>query len=511
MFLHVLKYFISPRYPFLLLAAFFPITSLAHQFDRIMIESNGFDASEGIGFGDLDGDGDLDAWVANDGSDRVWLNDGAGVFASSGQDLTSLGITYDVALGDIDGDGDIDSITSSSREVSIWFNDGTGVFTRSEQSIGLSSYFISLSDLNGNGALDAMVADRQGETNRVLLNDGSGRYTDSGQQMVSYSAQDIVLEDLDSDGDVDAWIAMNATSYADELDQVWLNDGSGVFTDTGQRFGFASTLCVSLGDLDNDGDLDAFLGKSQRASEVWLNDGQGNFTDSGNVLLGKKYFPWRDEGYGVSYVVLGDFDHDTDLDAFIVFGEQMGNAHTLIYFNEGNLEFSSIPIQTEDWFYQESMKGGAMGDVDGDGDLDILMPSDTHENILFRQNTAPGVTGEPSVNAFLNESYNSKFTFIDPDGDELVFSNVIVPSWLSFDETTWELSGTPDQLGVFTVSVGFTDGEHPQQRSLSITVSERVVSSSAGGGGGGTLYLLLMIMLFGGLCRYMKTINIELL
>jgi hypothetical protein len=57
-----------------------------------------------VALGDVDGDGDLDVFVANNGqANRVWVNDGSGGFSDSGQSLGSS-FSYGVALGDVDGD-----------------------------------------------------------------------------------------------------------------------------------------------------------------------------------------------------------------------------------------------------------------------------------------------------------------------------------------------------------------------------------------------------------------------
>ena len=119
------------------------------------------------------------------------------------------------------------------------------------------------------------------------------------------------MGDVDGDGDLDAFLANRATT-----NQVWVNDGSGIFNDSGQDLGNYESVGVSLADLDADGDLDAFVANLNQPNRVWLNDGSGAFVDSGQTL----------GSHGSLGLSLGDLDGDGDLDAFVVNGTWTFNA-----------------------------------------------------------------------------------------------------------------------------------------------------------------------------------------
>ncbi|MDE5070556.1 MAG: FG-GAP-like repeat-containing protein, partial [Trichodesmium sp. St5_bin8] len=130
------------------------------------------------------------------------------------------------------------------------------------------------------------------------------KFTDSGQTLGNSDSLRVSLGDVDGDNDLDAFVA----NHKSQPNKVWLNDGNGKFTDSGQALGNSNSRSVSLGDVDGDNDLDAFVGNFNRKSnKVWLNDGNGKFTDSG-----------QDFGKSNSQdVSLGDVDGDNDLDAFV--------------------------------------------------------------------------------------------------------------------------------------------------------------------------------------------------
>jgi hypothetical protein len=363
--------FVGVALPGMLIA---PLTAVADG-SGIFIDSGqtlGSSTSENVALGDLDGDGDLDAFVANHGANKVWLNDGTGCFTDSGQDLgSSWG--WGVALGDVDGDGDLDAFVANSYEVQankVWLNDGTGIFSDSGQSLGSSSSMdVALGDLDGDGDLDAFVANHMAQANKVWLNDGTGAFSDSGQSLGSSFSLGVALGDVDGDGAPDAFVA-NCYLGANK---VWLNDGTGAFSDSGQSLGSSETTDVALGDVDGDGDPDAFVAICYLgANKVWLNDGTGAFSDSGQSLGSSE----------TTDVALGDVDGDGDLDAFVT---NWGGEPNKVWLNDGTGTFSDSGQSLG----SSSSPGVALGDVDGDGDLDAFVANaDGANKVWLNQNKA---------------------------------------------------------------------------------------------------------------------------
>lgn len=316
-----------------------------------------------VALGDLDGDGDLDAFMLNrvHESHEIWFNNGTGLFSNSGQSLQSTDFQStgrNIALGDLDGDGDLDAFVANgegSHPNHVWFNNGTGFFTDSGQRLGGSdSRVVALGDVDGDGDLDACVGnDGISNANQVWLNNGSGTFANSGQNLGNFRTQGLALGDLDSDGDLDLFEA-NASGQAD---RVYLNNGAGVFTDSGQMLGTSAGMDADLGDLDGDGDLDAFVTNFLEPNSVWLNNGAGLFSTSGQLF-----------GSGAQdAVALGDLDNDGDLDAFVTKTSPSNTA--TVWLNDGAGAFTSSG-QTFSNSFNFNL---ALGDVDSDGDLDALL------------------------------------------------------------------------------------------------------------------------------------------
>jgi hypothetical protein len=141
----------------------------------------------------------------------------------------------------------------------------------------------------------------------LALGSDSG-LVDSRQQLGTRGSQAIDLGDVDGDGDLDAFVGntqSNGESISNgEPNEIWLNDGDGNFSNSGQLLGQQRTYAVALGDVDDDGDLDALVG-NEGADELWMNDGLGRFSHG--------YQSWSKRH--TLAVFFSDLDGDGDLDA----------------------------------------------------------------------------------------------------------------------------------------------------------------------------------------------------
>ena len=491
-----------------LLSYWVPIRNASAQ-DGVYIDSNqdlGNLDSSGVALGDVDGDGDLDAFIANGAwlaggqANKVWINDGNGSFSDSGQSLGSSG-SFSVDLGDVDGDNDLDAlIANHPGSTRVWLNDGSGNFADSGQTLSSTTFSAALGDLDKDGDLDAFVIPGSGPA-KVWFNDGSGSFTDSGQSLgagVIYS-WDVSLGDLDSDGDLDAFIA-TGNAAGGLANKVWLNDGSGSFTDSGQALGNSDSRGISLGDIDSDGDLDAFVANRAQADKVWINDGNGNFSDSGQNL-----------GVFINYysndVTLRDLDNDGDLDAFTA----NGSFANKVWLNDGNGNFTD----SGQLIGSSNSLSLAVWDVDNDGDFDVFIAnSDAPNKVYLNSATLPATydaTGswrystsnnwvDPGV-CFpqANETNNSNFTqngnnvTIVVDGN--TYNGYVREANYTVTSTYPDMGGTVTVLISITLSSNTTgsgsmnwywaNGMDHCYGGSDLAVNFLADSGGGGGGGGG--------------------------
>ena len=306
-------------------------------------------------FGDYDNDGDEDlllpVWPHN-----VLLRNDHSRFVQMdvASDLTdSLAIENALWL-DYDRDGYLDLYVTSRwadenyapRANRLLGNNGDGTFTDQTAAAGLdilvdpesggSSGGMAAGDFNDDGWPDLYLGVFR-HPNRLFLSDGQGRFADATTDEIGDvgDAFSLAIGDINNDGRLDIFQgAGGSDTRVFFRSLLLLNRGAGEFLDITENAGLGldalgtNTTGTGFADIDNDGDLDLFIGFSQKGaiadSYLMLNDGTGQFTDA-TALSGI-------EDFG-GYVAFGDYDEDGFVDLlFSSFTREL----TALYHNNGN-------------------------------------------------------------------------------------------------------------------------------------------------------------------------------
>ena len=341
------------------------------------------------------------------------------VTAASGLDVRFYGMG--VAAGDFDNDGRVDLYRTRIGGNQLFRNNGDGTFTdvTERSGTGDASWSVSASfaDVDGDGWLDLYVGnyvdyDFENETpcytvtgerdycapksypsapDRLYRNAGDGTFTDvtaaSGIGVRYGPALGVLTADFDADGWMDIYVANDG-----EPNQLWVNQQDGTFEDRALLAGVAVDLAgdveasmgVDAGDFDADGDDDLFITHvSAETNTLYVNGGAGFFEDrSAMAGVGAPSLPYT--GFGTAWV---DFDNDGWLDLLAVNGDvqvieslvRAGDPFPLhqrnqVFRNRGGEAFDDVTAGAGPVFeLSEVGRGAAFGDVDNDGDVDVLV------------------------------------------------------------------------------------------------------------------------------------------
>ncbi|MHC4946173.1 MAG: FG-GAP repeat domain-containing protein, partial [Planctomycetota bacterium] len=407
--------------------------------------------------GDLDQDGDLDIVEANLAEPtRVWINEfrTQGTFIDSGQVLGS-GNTFSVALGDVDRDGDLDLVCGNVGAPNrLWLYDkATGEYFDSGQFPGVGdAVSVELADVNHDGSPD-LIAGNLGQPNEIWFNDGAGTLIYSGQTWGSNNTMSIAVGDVNRDGNLDIIEGIHEKS-----NRLWLNDknNKGTFIDSGAIPGKSSTTSLALVDVDGDGDLDLAEGNHEKPNRIMLNDGEGNFKFSGQKL---------GDGKTVS-LIFKDMDGDSDVDLV------SGNLEepNRVWQNDGTGKF----VDSGQVLGVNKTTRMAFGDLDCDGDLDIVEGTLGQENKLW-MGSVSGTWGKVSFKSMKqapssNNTQTVALGDVDRDGDlEIVEANYFdywtgkgQPNYIWINDGTGLFLDSGQALGSYrtrAIALGDLDGD----------------------------------------------------
>ncbi len=162
---------------------------------------------------------------------------------------------YSVTAGDFNGDCSLDLAVANwgSNNVSILLNNGSGTFTQnSTPSVGSGPYSITAGDFNGDGSLDLAVANNNSNTVSILTNNGSGTFTQDSIPGVGSGPRSVTAGDFNGDGSLDLAVANNNSNTVSIL----LNNGNGTFTQDSIPGVGSRPRSVTAGDFNGDGFLD---------------------------------------------------------------------------------------------------------------------------------------------------------------------------------------------------------------------------------------------------------------
>lgn len=388
--------------------------------------------SGGVALFDYDNDGYLDIYLVNSLTvdmvkskqktrSALYHNNGDGTFTdvTDKAGVGDIGWGMGVAIGDYNNDGWDDIYVTCLGANHLLKNNGNGTFKDVTQVAGVSdprwSTGAAFVDYDNDGNLDLFVSNYvdfdvnhlpefgsgrtcqfkgipvqcgprglPGAGDSLYHNNGDGTFTDVSKKAGvadagGYYGLGVICSDFDEDGLVDIYVANDSTPNF-----LYHNNGNGTFKDIGFSSGTAvnengseqGSMGVTLGDYDHDGKLDLFITNfDDDYNTLYHNDGKGSFTDvSYAAKVAAVSLPYV--GWGTKFF---DYDNDGWVDLLVVNGHVYPQLPTyrqrnLVHHNNGDGTFNEVGAQLGSPFSEKRAgRGAAFGDIDNDGDPDVVI------------------------------------------------------------------------------------------------------------------------------------------
>ena len=397
----------------------------------------------GLGAADFDRDGNIDLFFPGGGSlhknnvagnpSKMFRNRGGWEFndiSSNAGVATPKTYTHGCAIDDFDCDGFDDVLVTGYHGVQFFQNLGDGTFREIDRIAGLTddrwSSSAAWGDLNGDMLPDLYITHYvnwsfennpvcpspfpehprdvcpprafQGVTDTVYFNNGNGTFSDVSQQIglvEGGKGLGVLFFDAEDDGDLDIYVA---NDMVDNF--LYLNDGSGQFTESGLLSGTATDFegvangSMGVAVCDYNGDLKPDLWVTNFEEEtfaLYRNDGTGNFIHASREArisaLGGLFV-----GFGTA---MADLDSDGDEDAVVANGHVIyfptgatEQQEQLLLRNEGDGRFQRVIPRDEGYFSTKHIgRGLVLADLDNDNQLDLVVAHNDENAALLRNAT----------------------------------------------------------------------------------------------------------------------------
>jgi adhesin/invasin len=337
---------------------------------------------------DLDGDGrqDIVGTATADSRVSVLRGTSSGVggaalysaLTGAAAAATAMGIT----TGDLNKDGKPDLVVANrgAAKMSLLQGDGAGSFTAPiSPNVGTNPNSVAVSDLNRDGHPDVLVSNNVSNSVSILLGDGTGNLPATGTSLATGASPKAVRTiDLDLDGDQDIVVAGSQL-------HAHLNNGSGGFSAAASYSATSAPGLLVTADFNNDGRMDvASANSSGSILAVLLGNGTGGFVLPARTLA---------LGSNGTAIAAGDVDRDGKQDVAVA----VGNAPTYevrVLKGVGDGTFTALATLTLT-STSPGMDGLAIGDIDGDGRLDIAASVPSTDNVVVWRGNGAGNFGTP--------------------------------------------------------------------------------------------------------------------